>query len=166
MVLTLANSTFFWWYPSFAKLGFWWLWYKSSITCYGRLPSLTPCLRIVTVLNSFPSHRDGFRIEIHFILKEDLWNLFVSLYTTCPEGDDLTGYAKSFGGNIDDHTMPWTRYSASMRGHPLVFPERRTVGNGARQHRFQWYSQRVCVSSLSSLNSKSWEILVLKRETF
>lgn len=116
MVLTLANSTFFWWYPIFAKLGFWWLRYKSSITCYGSLSSLTPCLRIVTVPNSFPSQRDGFRLETHFILKEDLWHLFVSLYTTCPEGDDLTRQTKSFGGNTDDNTVPWTRYSAIWGG--------------------------------------------------
>lgn len=101
--------------------------------------------------SSFPLHRDDFRREIHFILKEDLWNLFVSLYTMCPEGDDLTGHVKSFGSNTDDSTMPWTRYSASMRGNPLVFPERRTGGNGSVQHRFQW----VCVSSLSSLSSRS-----------
>lgn len=142
MVLTLANSTFFWWYPIFSKLGFRWLRYKSSITCYGSLSSLSPCLRIVTVPNSFPSHRDGFRLETHFILKEDLWNLFVSLYTTCPEGDDLTRHTKSFVGNTDDNTMPWTRYSA-IWGASFGIPR--------KENSWEWF----CATSFSVIQPES-----------
>lgn len=51
-----------------------------------------------------------------------LWDLlqglctFLCAYTTCPEGDDLTRHAKSFDGDTDDNTMPWTRYSAIWGG--------------------------------------------------
>lgn len=44
-----------------------------------------------------------------------------------PEAD-LIGHQKSFAGNTDDSSVPWTWYSARMQGHPLYSQKEEQLG--------------------------------------